>query len=362
MAYPSTYEELLQLAKGCGRGVTKLFALAPANDPFRADHPTSRRQGEWFAQVWQETGSGPGTHLRRLHYRLISGVAPLPRLNGKPYENTEECWIELSQVSKAARYLNLVPASHVIDRRNSPPKLFLQHPEPLGYRILPAGLPMVAGDLPKPLVIVDPPPTVVQRYHLEIICEKSTVDDILVPLAAHYGLNLTSSTGEVSITQCNDLVRRAQRSDRPVRILYLSDFDPAGLSMPVAAARKIEFFLQRYAPELDVTLQPIALTHAQCIEFQLPRTPIKESERRAAAFEHRFGEGATELDALEALHPGALRRTVEDEVERFHDATLGERVEQAVRAEQRELRRIADKAVAKDSKTWAAIATEWQAI
>src|SRR5262249_11207487 len=38
----------------------------------------------------------------------------------------------------------------------------------------------------------------------------------------------------------------------------------------------------------------------------LPRTPIKESERRAASFEACHGEGAVELDALEALHPGVL--------------------------------------------------------
>ena len=48
------------------------------------------------------------------------------------------------------------------------------------------------------------------------------------------------------------------------------------------------------------------LTKQQCVDYQLPRTPIKESDRRKSGFEERHGEGATELDALEALHPGEM--------------------------------------------------------
>jgi hypothetical protein len=59
-------------------------------------------------------------------------------------------------------------------------------------------------------------------------------------------------------------------------------------------------------------------------------TPIKDSERRAERFENRFGEGATELDALEGLHPGVLRDIIEQEVLRYYDTDLRERAEQAV--------------------------------
>jgi len=101
-----------------------------------------------------------------------------------------------------------------------------------------------------------------------------------------------------------------------VRILYISDFDPAGLSMPVATARKIEWAIDDCQ---DIQLQPVALTHEQCVEYALPRTPIKETELRAARFERRFGEGATELDALEALRPGALEDILVEEITRFYD-------------------------------------------
>jgi hypothetical protein len=73
-------------------------------------------------------------------------------------------------------------------------------------------------------------------------------------------------------------------------------------------------------------VRPIVLTHDQCIEYRLPRSPIKESERRAGRFEERFGEGATELDALEALHPGELERILTQEIERYYDTDLDKAV------------------------------------
>jgi len=47
------------------------------------------------------------------------------------------------------------------------------------------------------------------------------------------------------------LLSRCQR-DHPLRIFYVSDFDPAGQCMPVSAARKIEFFSRRsYTEQLQ---------------------------------------------------------------------------------------------------------------
>jgi hypothetical protein len=132
---------------------------------------------------------------------------------------------------------------------------------------------------------------------------------------------------ESSDTRCQELVDRAQEHGRPVRILYISDFDPAGMSMPVACARKIEHRLRTDHLDLDIEVRPVALTYDQCRQYRLPRTPIKESELRADLFEKRFGEGATELDALEALHPGALRRILVDEIARYYDRSLNARVE-----------------------------------
>jgi hypothetical protein len=66
------------------------------------------------------------------------------------------------------------------------------------------------------------------------------------------------------------------------------------------------------------------------LNTNLPRTPIKASELRGANFEAQFGEGGTELDSLEALHPGALRKILVEHIERYYDADLNQSVENSV--------------------------------
>ena len=90
--------------------------------------------------------------------------------------------------------------------------------------------------------------------------------------------------------------------------------------MPVAVARKIEFLIQDQ--DHDVQLHPVVLSRQQTIDYALPRTPIKDTERRKTGFENQHGQGATELDALEALHPGALRTILTSYIRRYYDTGL----------------------------------------
>src|SRR4029453_2404048 len=103
-----------------------------------------------------------------------------------------------------------------------------------------------------------------------------------------------------------NFLQRVQRSQKPTRVFYLSDFDPAGDQMPVAVARQLDFLASQDVPEADIKLTPLLLTRTQVHAYSLPRIPIKESDRRKGQFEDRYGEGAVELDALEALYPGVL--------------------------------------------------------
>jgi hypothetical protein len=330
------YETILQLSAELNRPTATLLALAAANDPFNAGRPGRREQAEWFGTLWGRFEFGPGTHLRRVHYRLVSQAKQVSLPDGEPYENTAECWAMLTRASRDARYLGLVPIEDFVDRRNDEVIEYLAvteqdaavftEPVPCVSETFPAGL--LSGWLPDPPEYAFTAPAVDQRYHVELWCEKTTANDVLLELARRYELNVVTASGEISVTHYYGLVKRAKNIGRPVRILYVSDFDPAGLSNPVACARKIEFFLHRDGLDLDIQVRPIALTHEQCVKYRLPRTPIKESERRISAFEDRFGEGATELDALEALRPGRLRQILEKEICRYYDTGLDDRVEE----------------------------------
>jgi hypothetical protein len=185
---------------------------------------------------------------------------------------------------------------------------------------------------------------------VELWVEKAgDLDDVLIPICERRKVNLIPCKGEQGIEACRKVVERALAAQCPVRILYLSDFDPGGQSMPVAVARKVEFELRSRGLELDVQLRPVGLTLEQCVEFELPRTPIKATERRAGRFEERFGEGATELDALEALHPGALGQIVEREIGRYQDIDpeTNRRFFEVYRAIQDELRAVGQTVLAR---------------
>jgi vacuolar-type H+-ATPase subunit H len=102
-------------------------------------------------------------------------------------------------------------------------------------------------------------------------------------------------------------------------VLYLSDLDRQGEAMPVSVSRQVEFYRERYAPDADVTVEALVMTEEIEEEFQLPGAPLDDGD-------HKFGERRgrstkVELDALEALHPGELRRIVEDRISDYRDGT-----------------------------------------
>jgi hypothetical protein len=99
--------------------------------------------------------------------------------------------------------------------------------------------------------------------------------------------------------------------------------------MPAAVARVVEFYLDSYAAGRDVKLTPVVLTKEQVVQYQLPRIPIKEEDSRRRGFQDRHGEGAVELDALEAIHPGELERIIREALAPYRDATLRARLESA---------------------------------
>jgi hypothetical protein len=326
------YEQIKQLARQMGQRVTDLIPLAPQNDPFYTGTPGDWALAEWFAGLWQAFNYSTKVHIRRVHYQIVSQNPPVLMPNGLPYENTETCWNILNLASKAARYLRLVDPGAFNDRRNPDPIVYASHyaPEPdvrMRGRLWASDLQLPDfPDLPTYSISGYEPQ---QAYHLELWCEKSTMNDVLEPLCQHYGMNLQTGLGELSITATLALARRLEEAGKPARIFYVSDFDPAGQSMPVSVSRKVEYFVRTLGLNVDVRVFPVILTLEQVQYYQLPRTPIKDTERRRVGFEDRYGEGAVELDALEALYPGELQAVLQQCIEYYYDTSLPERVRQA---------------------------------
>lgn len=337
-----SYETIKQLAKETGCKVTDLIALASQNDPFYQGTPSSLALAEWFAEIYYKQGwQYSRVHIRRAHYAILSLGSFLP--NGLPYENTEVCWNTLLMASKAARYLKLVDIASFDDRKNDDP-ISYDYSSPTEVSLIVDDSlyenDLQLPDFPSlPTYTLDSFPTA-QRYHLEIWCEKTSMNDVLIPLCQKYGMTLQTGAGELSITLTRLLAERMQTCGKPTRIFYISDFDPAGQSMPVAISRKLEYFVRNDHLDVDVRLFPLVLTADQVRRYRLPRTPIKETERRRAGFEAHHGEGAVELDALEALRPGELQQVLTNYIERYYDTDLDNRARTARRDLERDASQI----------------------
>ena len=331
------HEYLKQLARQLGRPFSTLYVLSSSNDPFIADAPNRQAVAEWLADIWDRLAVASGAHVRRVFYRMVSQKPLFQMPNGKPFLNTDQCWNYLCNATRDARYLDLI-ADELSERRSAEPVINLDDkPASDGSFNIETGNLLANVFINLPALSLTRP-HVPQRYQVEIWCEKSTMNDILMPLGERYGINIVTGVGELSLTRCTELVARARASQRPVRILYVSDFDPGGMSMPVAVARKIEFYVRSQDETLDIQVRPVVLTHTNNASNIGCRIPIKASEHRGAKFEERFGEGMTELDALEALHPGELRRILVTEIERYYDDGLDDEIANEVEKLEDEVR------------------------
>jgi hypothetical protein len=332
---PRGPDELKALARRLGITQADLLALEDDNDPFVSGRPSHHTQAAWFAEVWQTVAAGRRLHLRGIHYAWVS--RPDARdWRGEPYLNTDYCWSLLLDASKHARYLRYVRYNAFVDNRAPAPIepwLGDRHEDDLAASVefgAPWRLPTIGADLTVEFDLPEPELTgydyapADQPYRLEVWVEKSSTEDALLPVCREYGATLVQGVGFLSITAVGELLERVAKDGRPAMIFYISDLDPSGTSMPTAVARQIEFWLEEVAPDGHVQLTPLAVTRAQAdAEPRLPRTPLKETVKGQDRFAALYGEGGgVELDALEALRPGALPGLVRDALAAYYDRTL----------------------------------------
>lgn len=329
-----------QLAAELGVRIQDLLVMARNNDPYSIGTPANMRDVEWFMDLWERFGFQDGVHLRRIHYQVMSpGDVRLP--DGGFYQNVIPHWQKLSEAGKKARITGAVSPHKFTDRRNPEPIInwhpgydtpYISMEDSTGWRI--NGLSQFALWVPQFKI---PEPEVGgyssfhtdQPYLLEVWVEKSTMNDILEPLCMDHGANLVTSIGFQSLTASVNLLKRATQAGKPARVLYISDFDPAGERMPIAVARQCQYQLEQCGFDVDLEIEHLFLTPEQVRNYRLPRVPIKEADRRRQGFEDRHGEGAVELDALEALHPGEFEKLVRASLSKYQDSNLREQFRQA---------------------------------
>jgi hypothetical protein len=250
--------------------VEDLLALTKRADPFYCGMASQNRDAQWFGRLWRELDFPDDSHLRRV----------LADDDGEGWEG----W--------------------------TPPRLEVPSAELAMPSVAVSGYEYRVADQP---------------VLLEVWAEKSTMDDILHPLCLALGVNYLPGTGYESFSKMVSLLRRAESYlTKRAAVLYVSDHDKAGINMPVQVSRQLQFFAVQLGIGAEVFVEPIILTAEQVERYGLPEAPQEEGSDAVK----------TELDALEALHPGELARIVESAVERWRDPELAGRLDQAEQVEQ----------------------------
>jgi hypothetical protein len=261
-------DDALAESNGTKLSLKDLTVLATQNDPFRIDTPASHRDGAWLAMQAEELGLGNRRiHLRGLHYMVIGR----PKPDGTPYANTDSDWLWLSErCGKAARFLGYIDFDQIVDQRNAEPAVrIFEHKDPWPY--LSVGIHVEipdAADIKPRVGVLDF--TGEQLYKLVMVGEKSSLEDVLAPIADRYEADLYLPTGEISDTLIHRMAKIGVEDGRPMVVLYFSDADPAGWQMPISVSRKLQAMQVSLFPELEFEVHRVALTPDQVREYGLP--------------------------------------------------------------------------------------------
>ena len=354
-----------------GLGLDDLTVLSHKYDPFRFDTPERHRDAAWFAELFNRLVTpGVTIHIRGLHYRLVSeGGAAKP--DGTPYRNTKDDYTFLGDAAKRARWLGYVPFDRIVDHRNDAPMEYRGARGVISTPGAAVSATIFSGDWRNssflisaevPVVTVElggeasvyrfacePHPVVwgldvEQPYCFAFFGEKSSLKEVLQPIARQYGANLYLCSGEISDTLVYHMARDAAADGRPLVVFAFSDFDPAGLQMPISIGRKLQALRALEFPDLRAEVVPVSLTLEQVIAERLPTTFVKPKEKRRDRWDQAFGPALraaglatvgepaqVEIDALAAIRPDVLRRITYEKIALYRDETISERVRAAER-------------------------------
>ncbi len=326
-------------------------------DPFDISaHPTTAQLewANWFAELIKDMPYE--VHNRAVHYKSLGVQCRRDQeRTGEPYANDKIDSNLLNNASMYARYLGIVPFNRITDNKNDGAVTHTAYgqdniitsykPDSVSVKVDKIYL----EDIVKIYSIgnfgsVHYDVQSRQPYHIEIIVEKSTMNSILIPIANKYGATLVVLGGMDSLTQIYECYERINDLNKPVRIFYIRDFDPNGENMAKPCARMLEWFIRKNRPEMDVAVRDLLLSKEQCIKYKLPRTPIEKNNNYKRGFEEKYGEGATELDALEALYPGEFEKIVTEAIEPYYDYGLNDNINEFTWKERKRFNEVTEAA------------------
>ena len=155
------------------------------------------------------------------------------------------------------------------------------------------------------------------KVHVEVWCESRSIAAVLLPLCRELCVSLYPTGGFSSLTQTWEAAQLMQSAaaGRPVRLLYVGDYDPAGKHIDRDAITKLrehlKLYAQRHHMRIEQCLQEVrlAINEEQIVKYHLPTKPRKEDDSRCPEIKRTV--------EAEALPAEVLRKLVREEIESY---------------------------------------------
>jgi len=173
------------------------------------------------------------------------------------------------------------------------------------------------------------------EHYVEVWTESRSLAAVIESLCKELAVSLYPSGGFTSLTLAYQAAQYinvvAGRREVPAEIIYIGDYDPAGVLIDQDVEAKLRKHID---PHVDLNFHRLAITPEQIIEYDLPTKPRKAGEKRRPDIKETV-EG-------EAMKPSILRGLLRDKIESFLPAGEMIAIKAAEEAEREHLERVAE--------------------
>ena len=146
-------------------------------------------------------------------------------------------------------------------------------------------------------------------HYCEVWCESRSIAGVIEGVCEELAVSLYPAGGFTSLSlayQAAEHINAATGDGIPAEILYVGDYDPAGILIEQSIEAELR---QHLDPDVDLTFHRVGITKEQIEEYDLPTKPRNKNEKRLLDIERTV--------EAEAMPARILRDLLRDEIENF---------------------------------------------
>ena len=145
-------------------------------------------------------------------------------------------------------------------------------------------------------------------YRCEVWAESRSIASVILDDCQELAVDLFPCGGFSSLSFIHEAAQQhnASQDKRPLIVLYVGDYDPAGVLIDKSLERELREHLRS---DIDMDFQRIAINEEQVEQYDLPTKPRKEGDKRSQHLKYTVeaeAMPARDLRALLRLHVETL--------------------------------------------------------